>query len=147
MSRLNRPWNPKAGIAAYKTYQLIAPISTHFRRATCAEVDCPGYLNGWRTTLAADDERCDYIRRHSGRRFTEERTADGMVTFHFSPGQMCFRAGEHVKSLEREPLYIVRDGDHRGNPTGHRRLHVNGADWIDDFGTHQQRIADEHQAG
>lgn len=145
---LNRPWmgnNP--GANAFKTYQLLAPRSSHFRPATCAEVDCPHYLQGWTTTLAVDDERCDYIRRHSGRHFTEERTADGMVAFHFPAGQMCFRASQHVKSLEREPIYIVRDGDFRGNPTGHKRLHVNGADWVDDFGTHQQRIHDQHEAG
>jgi hypothetical protein len=50
--------------------------------------------------------------------------------------------------LDRAPLYVVRDGDHRGNPRGTRdRLHQNPGNWVDDFATHQQAIADEIKKG
>jgi hypothetical protein len=42
---------------------------------------------------------------------------------------------------------VVRGGDWRGNPTGYRRQHVNGEDWRDDFGEHQQNVADRIERG
>ena len=31
-----------------KTYQMAQPLKTHWRPASCEEVDCPNYLSGWR---------------------------------------------------------------------------------------------------
>jgi hypothetical protein len=41
----------------------------------------------------------------------------------------------------------VRDGDFRGNPTGRRRMHASGADWVEDFAEHQAKLADQQQKG
>ena len=35
----------------YKTWEVIYPHASHYRPATCAEVDCSHYLNGWQTVV------------------------------------------------------------------------------------------------
>jgi hypothetical protein len=145
---LNR-FAPVLPPTAMKTYQVKAPISTHTRKATCAEVNCPALANGWRTEI---DETTDlgkrqawYIRNQSGRRYTEDRRAT-LTIFTFSAGQTCFAV--HREPLEREPLYLVRGGDWRGNPRGiPTRQHVRAEDWLDDFATHQQTLADRLAQG
>ncbi len=139
--------DPAAGAEHFKTYQMIAPVSTHFRTATCKEVECAGYVNGWRTMVEHGSAQAQYIRAKSGRHFTETRNGD-MAVFTFPPGQMCFRAADHRVSLEREPVYIVRGGDHRGNPRGTAPIvHASAENWVDDFATHQDGIARRIERG
>lgn len=142
--------DPQGPAEAYKTYHLAAPIQTHYRPATCGEVDCQQQANGWRTPV---DESTDlgqrqahYIRAEAGRRFTEERNEAGLTVFTFAAGQACF--AQHQTSLDREPVFFVADGDWRGNPYGTRPYrHANAADWIEDFGGHQQDLADRIERG
>lgn len=144
-----RPVNrldPALPAGAMKTYGIVAPLSTHFRAASCAGVDCEAYLNGWRTVVDTSSElgqrQADYIRKESGRLFTVEEPEPGQLVFVFEPGQKCFR--QHRKRLDREPLYVVRDGDWRGNPRGTTPRRHSGADaWVDDFASHQQTLADK----
>lgn len=142
---------PTVPVHAMKTYAIDAPLSTHWRPATCVEVDCPNYLNGWVTTVETDTElgaaQSHYIRNDSGRFYIAEQIDMARMRFTFAAGQRCFKSSEHRVRLDRQELYVVRDGDHRGNPTGRVRQHVRPADWIDDFGTHQQRIIDAHERG
>lgn len=130
----------------YKTYSIHAPIRTHFRKATCAEVDCPDYLHGWRVRLEILNEEQRVWVRQTGRRFSEMPVRPGETWLVFEAGQPCFRATEHRARVEREELYVIRDGDTRGNPTG-RVDKVSGQQWNDDFGEHQQRLADLQQKG
>lgn len=152
---MSRPLNrmePKLPADAMKTYGILAPVSTHFRPATCAEIDCPNYLNGWTTTV---DERTElgqkqahYITKQSGRRFTVHHFASGLTEFTFEAGQKCFKAGDHQTRLERSEIFVVRDGDHRGNPRGTQtRKHASAADWQEDFAEHQQTLADRLNEG
>lgn len=132
-----------------KTYGIVAPKATHFRPATCAEVDCPNYTGGWRTTVDESTElgqaQGHYIRNEAGRRYTEVREAS-MTTFTFEAGQTCFR--EHETRLDRPEIYVVRDGDFRGNPRGTApRVHQDPQAWVDDFGEHQERLADRMGRG
>lgn len=134
-----------------QTYSILAPRPTHFRKATCAEVECPDYLHGFRATI---DERTDlgqaqahYIRRESGRGFTEEHDEQDHTVFTFHPGQVCFNAADHQLRLDRPELYVIRGGDHRGNPRGDVRRMSGPTPWVDDFGEHQQRLADKMQEG
>lgn len=151
---------PKNPVAAMKTYSILAPKATHHRPATCAETSCPNHLNGWATII---DERTElgsqqghYIRANSGRQFTEtpqlEQDSDtglwrptGGTRFTFQAGQTCF--SPHTTRLDKPELYVVRGGDHRGNPRGDVLKHQNPDDWVDDFGTHQQELADELEKG
>lgn len=133
---------------AYKTYSIAAPASTHFRPATCAEVDCPHYLGGWRVRVEGLPPEMVHTAKTSGRRFLEQRVAEGETWLLFEAGQACFKASEHRTRIGKPELFLVRDGDHRGNPRGTKaRLHQRPADWVEDFAEHQRAIADAHQEG
>jgi len=149
MRQLNREV-PRIGAEHYKTYQVVSPRATHYRPATCTEVDCGPHVNGWKTILdeATQQGLAHYIRKDSGRKFTEERTEAGLTVFTFEPGQMCFAAAGHQVPLERDPIYRVKGGDWRGNPRGiTARVHKRAGDWVDDFATHQMGIAEQIQKG
>jgi hypothetical protein len=139
---------PAGPPGAYKTYALAAPAATHRRPTTCEEIDCEAYQYGWITRVDEVTElgaaQAYYIRRECGRRYTEQRTPVGLTVFQFEAGQRCFAV--HTMPLEREPIYSVRDGDWRANPSGARRV-LSAQDWLDDFGDHQQRIAQRHARG
>ena len=140
---------PVLPVASMKTYGIVAPLATHYRAATCAEVECEAYTHGWLTAVNEVDDlgarQAHHIRRVAGRRFTETRRPDGCTEFRFEAGQKCFRA--HQVPLEREPLYVVRGGDWRGNPRAESRQHARPADWVDDFAEHQDRLATRLQQG
>jgi hypothetical protein len=141
--------DPAMPVTAYKTYQVAAPLATHYRTARCEEVDCGQQANGWASPI---DESTDlgkqqawYIRNQSGRRYRENRNLlPGLTVFEFEPGQQCF--AEHHVPLDRPALYVVRDGDWRGNPTG-RTARRRPDDWVDDFATHQDKLKTELEKG
>lgn len=140
-------------VTATKTYELRAPVSTHFRRATCAEMECQPHLHGWATTvLPGSDDEATLLRAVDGqidgmrRRFAKHPEPGGFVRYIFPAGQACFAASRHVKTLDREPLYVVRGGDWRAN-TGLIRRHVHGDDWVDDFATNQDAVATRIERG
>ncbi len=150
--RLNRA-TPALAPEHMQTYRIVAPISTHWRQASCAEIDCTAYLSGWRTEIDEHTQlgaqQAAYIRSTSGRRFTEARHEITRLTvFTFAPGQTCFAAGSHRAPLEREPLYVVQGGDWRGNPRQIRpRVHRRAEDWVDEFANHQITLADRLAQG
>jgi hypothetical protein len=135
---------PNLPVGNYVTYSIRSPIETHTRAATCAEVECDAYTNGWVTTIdVATDlgQRQDaFIRAYSDRSFTEERVGATLVRFTFPPGQRCFVSDTHRISLDRPEFYVRRGGDHRGNPTGERNYYPHADAWVNDFGEHQDRI-------
>jgi hypothetical protein len=142
---------PKMPPSAYKTYALRLPKETHYRKATCQEVLCEAYMNGWVTHIDVStnlgQRQAKYIVDKSGRTFTETTSIDTshLREFRFPQGQQCF--ADHQVPLEREPLYIVRGGDWRGNPRGEHRVHVRASDWIEDFAEHQAGIIAEIEKG
>ena len=137
---------PALPVTAMKTYAVSSPLATHWRPATCAEADCPHYLSGWRTIVPGDSPQAHYIRHDSGRGFTEAPQPGGLVEFTFAPGQRCFASGSHRVLLDKPERFTERDGDWRGNPTGRRVVHsVDG--WLDSFGEHQERLAQQMERG
>lgn len=125
----------------FKTYEIIAPLSTHYRKATCAEVKCGAYTNGWKTIVPSDSPQAQYIRTMSGRKFVEKRgESAGLTEFTFYAGQQCFGSDQHRVPLEREPIYVARGGDARGNPLRERRVHANASDWQEDFAGHLDKV-------
>lgn len=140
---------PAMPVQAYKTYGIVAPVATHWRAATCDEVACPAYQNGWDTHVNEADQlgqrQAHYIRREAKRSFTEARRPDGLTTFSFPPGQVCFR--QHRTRIEREELFLMRTGDHRGSPDGVRRSYDRPDQWVDDFAEHQDAISRLNQRG
>ncbi|KUF18466.1 hypothetical protein [Streptomyces silvensis] len=146
-----RPVNriePQMPPAAYKTFGILAPVSSHWRPATCAEVDCADHRLGWRVRVEGLDEELLHAARTSGRRYSELRVAEGETWLVFEAGQPCFRARQHRTRLDRPELYVVRDGDWRGNPRGTPiRQHARPEHWVENFAEHQQGLADAHRKG
>jgi hypothetical protein len=137
---------PKMPVGAYQTYRIVSPQETHFRPATCPEVDCPHYLSGWSVRVEGLGAALLHTARTSGRRYVERQIREGETWLDFPAGQSCFQESLHRVRKERPELYVVRDGDWRGNPTGRSRT-LRAEDWIDDFGEHQNRLADQMKKG
>ena len=132
---------------AHQTYQILSPIETHWRPATCAEAGCDAHEYGWRTVV---DERTDvgaaqanYIRRMANRTFVEERDETGLTTFTFHAGQRCFR--EHRVPLDRPAAMRVLTGPRTGIVERARTYRPD--DWVDHFATHLDRIDQIRQQG
>lgn len=138
------------GAGAYQTFQIVAPKETHSVPATCEEVECAQYKNGWAMkidlTIELGQRQAYYIKHQSGRSYEVHEQRDGLVTLHFRPGQPCFN--EHRKSIERDPLFRVKGGDKRGNPLKiPTRVHKKPEFWVEEFAENQQTIADAVKEG
>lgn len=153
MQRINRI-QPNMPVTSYKTYSINAPLSTHWRPATCEEVDCLNYLNGWIIGVHPGTEigqKQMHLIKTSGRAYTlidvdeaRVRWPDvaggfpaGMLVYHFKEGQQCFLP--HQARVERQEIFSVRGGDWRG-VTSEPRIHSRPADWVEDFSEHQERL-------
>lgn len=136
----------------FRTFGIVSPLATHWRPATCAEVDCSAHAYGFqvtcdlRTQLGVDQAR--YIRDKAGRAFTHRFTDDGrVIKFTFPAGQRCFVA--HRLPLGRPALFVVHNGDHRGagrRPVDGRR-YDRPDQWVDDFAGHQDKLATAARRG
>lgn len=127
----------------YTTFRISSPAATHFGPATCLDVDCKAMINGWSSLIDESTQlgqrQAHYIRKVSGRGFTEHRTEAGLTEFIFTPGQKCF--AEHVYRNERPAHYLVQGGDRRGNPLGIRPVaHTRPQDWAENFAEHQDKV-------
>lgn len=139
---------PKLGPELMKTYAIVRKSGLHYRPATCAEVECEQWKNGWITRVPAGSDADQYlISKAHGRTFQQGWRDGGERTYTFPPGQECFRSSQHRIAIEREPFFVVRDGDWRGNPLGTPAVNRRPDDWVDDFANHQQHIADVRQRG
>lgn len=142
--------NPQLPARAYKTYSVSSPLTTHWKPATCEDAGCAPYMNGWQTFIDESSElgqrQAHYIRRQSGRHFTEERNEHNVTVFTFTAGQPCFKSQEHKVPVGRPEIYVVKDGDWRGS-RGIIRRHVRADDWVDDFATHQDALAARRARG
>lgn len=138
---------PKGTVRDYKTYQITAPLATHWRPASCAEVECDQYMNGWRVRVEGLPAEMVHTARTCGRKFSELEVSENEHWLVFESGQSCFRTKQHRVPVGKPELFVVRDGDFRGNPTGNRRTHSRPEHWVEDFQEHQARIADAVQKG
>ncbi len=114
-------------------FSLAAPIETHRKEISCKEAGCAQHERGWKTIVneatTLGQEQAHYIRRESGRHYTEMRELAGVATFVFLPGQSCF--GTHTVSLEREPFFTHRLGDWRAAVS--RPILWRPRDWVEKF--------------
>src|SRR5258708_31547905 len=111
---------PALPAAAMKTYQIAAPLATHWRPASCEEADCLAYLHGWQTscdeTTELGQRQADYIRHDKTRKHAERRAGAGLTVFEVGPGEKCFRPPRGPNTPpERFP---GAGGDLRGQPPG-----------------------------
>ncbi len=136
---------------AFKTYGVSMPVRTHWISATCEDISCGPYLNGWKTVVPDGSDHAQLIRSADFRRryrYSETAVEGGLTEFIFPPGQSCFQASSHRVPLERPAVFSVRGGDWRGNPMGiPARVHVRAQDWVEDFSEHQDKIASAIERG
>lgn len=138
---------PRMETYRYKTYQIASPVSTHYRKATCQEVDCEAYLNGWTYREADLDARLLHVVTHSGKRYRRAQLTEGGDWYLvFEPGQSCFSVASHRKTLERPELYLVGRGDWRSYVAREARR-MRPEDWVDDCVNHQATLAAEIEKG
>lgn len=135
---------PGLGPESYTTFSMRAPLETHWRTATCAEVSCDQHATGWKTSI---DESTDlgakqahYIRHDRSRKHAESREG-ALTVFTFESGQKCFR--QHKVKIDRESVFLVSGGDHRGNPRGTPTRRLSRENWVDEFASHQETIKNE----
>lgn len=154
MIHLNRPWEDRLPPpSAMQTFALRRPPGQEFwRKATCEEINCEHWRNGWETRIDVStelgQEQAAYIIKRSGRSFSQERESEDILCFTFTPGQPCFAAADHKVAVEREPIYLHRIGDHR-TPRGAApvRRHVRGADWVENMQEELNKVAEDRKRG
>ncbi|MFI9154487.1 hypothetical protein [Streptomyces sp. NPDC053367] len=136
---------PQGPTGAYQTFS-IRSRPDQAVRTVCEQVACEAWRKGWESAI---DERTDlgkaqaaYIRTQSGRTFREMPRGDGLTVFRFDSGQRCF--ADHKT---RPELYLVRDGDFRGNPTGRRRVHTRAQDWVENVQEELGRFNEDRRRG
>lgn len=128
---LYRP-EPMLPVTAMQTHQALAPLETHWRKATCEEVDCLAWREGYGIPLKSlDDEDLGLIRQFVQTYKLEcvkIEIADGEFHLWFEAGQRCLRADTHRLRNDDPYIFLTRDGDHRGNPSGRDPVIFSGAD-------------------
>lgn len=131
----------------HRTYQILAPLDSHWRAATCAETDCDAYAYGWRTTLdettRLGHNQAAYLRADT-RHHTETRDDAGLTVFTYPPGQPCFLADDHRVPLDRPEILRVVTG-YGTQLDG--ALDLRPADWVEDFADHVDQITAIRDAG
>jgi hypothetical protein len=123
---------PKMAPKAYRSFEVHNPLTTHYRKVSCKDMECQHHLAGWSSTVdvtTGQGQTWARAIRASGRRFTVVR--DGAhLTFHFPAGQSCFQS-PHQVPLGRPEIFVVRDGDWRANPTGRVDKNIRPAEFVE----------------
>lgn len=151
-SDTSRAIMPKMGPQAYKTYGMTMPLKTHWRPASCDEVGCEAYRNGWVSTFDLGTElgrkQYAFCQADRERSYSMQRTGLNLVKLLYKPGTPCFNRSTHRVPMERPARLYVADGDWRGNPRRTPvRVHSRAADWVEDFSIHQDRLATAVERG
>jgi hypothetical protein len=142
--------DPALPVNLMQTYEMRFPTTTHFRVASCVEVECEWYhggrLLGFDLTDPAKREAAQQIgslATKMGLRFAIEQVGT-TVQFKFPPGQSCLQG--HKVPLERDPLYLRWKGDWRGQQGGIYR-HTNGADFAEDWQENVDKVITRSERG
>jgi len=147
--RAHRPASriPRAASNGHILHRPLDPAADFWRRATCAEVECAGWLHGFRLRIDESTQlgqaQAAYLRAVTSRRRAREwRDEVGLTVFEYAPGQRCTSDSDdqHRVPVEREPLYIVRD------PRQGRRL-VGQTQWVDVLHQHTDEYAERVARG
>lgn len=137
---------PALPVGAMQTYAIGSPIATHWRPATCAEVSCRAYVEGFSITIDPNTDlgkaqlayvRSDLSRPRPAREFVGE-----LIRFTYPPGTKPFASPEHdshVLPLDRPEVFLRVPGDWRG-ATGPTLVYDRPDQWVDDFATNADRI-------
>lgn len=131
----------------YKNFAIRSPIQTHTRPATCVEIGCLAYHNGWQyriETLLPEDL---HVAIHSGKRCRIVDVKEGESYLVFEPGQPCFDAPNHRVTLDRPEIFLVGRGHYSQFQAKTARRHANGENFMDDMINHLDVIVTEIKRG
>lgn len=131
----------------YKTYGAARPLTTHWVKATCEEIDCEPWRLGWSINAAVLSEQDKAAIKDAGYRWIVVDVADGETQWIFEAGQPCFKSSTHQRETGRSPVFYTRPGDWRGNPEGGRATEMRPEDWVDDMAHHLDRLRSEIEKG
>lgn len=135
---------PAGDPRSYKTFGIRAPLSTHFRKATCEEVDCADWRYGWKLRWDVLSESDRHLITHCGRKYVIDQ--EWII---FEAGQPCFRFDVHRTRVDRPELYLVK-GSHMSMASRHAggaMQHKNVEDWIDDFQNTTDKVVQQLKEG
>jgi len=151
MTRQINRVTPRIPTQFMKTYAVRSPLNTHFRSATCAEIDCPDYIHGWYLKIEGTPDNLIHAAKTSGRRFTIGELWNGQgeafQALIFEAGQECFRSSTHVKSLDRPEFFFAGRGDHRSFSTRRAMKFARAEHFVDSFATHLDRLKQDLERG
>jgi len=101
----------------------------HFRVATCKEVQCPHYINGWITRVIIGSPQDQYIRKDKSRKSVGVQVSASEIEYYYEEGQKCFRP--HRVKVERAPFFTVNQP---GKETPRLvRANMDFDEWTDKF--------------
>lgn len=134
-------WIPSSATNGHILHRPRDPAAGFWRRATCAEVECPGYVQGFALRIdeatSLGQAQAAYLRADTSRRRAREyRDEVGLTVFEYAPGQRCTSDTDdaHRVPVERDPLFILRD------PSFGRRQ-VGRTQWLDVLHDNVDRFA------
>ena len=146
MIELSRP-SPKLPAHAMTTYGIRRPAHPR-SAAVCEALGCLKWRHGWDSALdmadAAHARAAEAIRAGgTGLAYTELSGPHGttLVIFRFAAHQAC------PDFHRKEPQFLRRNGDYRGNPRQELVRHASAGDWQEDFAEHQDHLADAIRRG
>lgn len=141
----SRP-QPKMPTQNYETFAIRSPLTTHFRRARCAEVACAAYREGWTYREQDLDEKLLYLVTHAGKRYRRVTASATESYLVFEPGQACFAASTHRIKLERPEFFYAGRGDFRSFST-RRAVQYSSDDWLDKFANDLDSVRTQIERG
>ena len=120
-------------------YQATWPKDSHWRQATCKEVDCPQYIMGWVTRVIVGSDMDDYIKEVSRVRKYKVVREGELNAYYFEAGQQCFKgeAGAHYKKLERG-AWLTKNAPNR-HPMFLEQTAMEADRWMDEFNEESYR--------
>lgn len=121
-----------------KVFQATWPKSSHWRAATCEEVECPHYVLGWVTRVIIGSDNDMYIRADRKRKYKVAKEGE-FHAYYFEAGQQCFRAeaGAHYMRLERGPWLTINALNR--HPSRLERDAMEAERWQNDFNEESYR--------
>lgn len=127
----------------YTTFSIQTTDKEHWRKATCEEVNCPYYIKGYKVetdeSKPVGQKNAHLLRTDRSRKYTETRNEYGMTVFTYPVGTACMNL--HKVRIEKPEIFVVKGGDHRGNPKGiPTRVHTKAEFWAEEFSETQDKI-------
>lgn len=129
----------RGGLAVVR-HIFAAPTRTHWRRATCEEVDCVAWREGWVVDIDTNQDpgagQALFLRSRRDRwRFTEEPLPGNRTRFRFPAGQTCLKAAGHrIRNRDVPGVFAIA-------ADGQRPRVVSPEQWTNEFGETLDRLA------